>query len=137
MVSYRLLAKQLRAKDMTVVELSAKIGMESRKLRSVLNKGGYISLRSAEKICKALDCGIGDILEFEDSEAVVNYFYLVDWEAVEIITGKSLSDMGTESGHSRNYYVMMSRNKKVRKESVRAMCKQFNIKAEDIVKGEL
>lgn len=61
-VSYKRLFHLLVDRDMTPVQLQQQAGY-SANITSRLRKNTYISLESVEKICRALDCKIEDIVE--------------------------------------------------------------------------
>jgi len=50
-------------KEMTNAELMEKAGF-SANIITRIKRDNYISLDSIEKICKTLQCGVDDILEF-------------------------------------------------------------------------
>lgn len=62
-VLYNKLFKLLIDRKMTNAQLMEQAGF-SANIITRLKKDEYISLESIEKICKALDCGVDDILEF-------------------------------------------------------------------------
>lgn len=62
-VIYNKLFKLLIDRKMTNAQLMEQAGF-SANIITRLKKDEYISLESIEKICKALDCGVDDILEF-------------------------------------------------------------------------
>lgn len=62
-VSYKKLFHLLVDRDMMAVQLQQQAGY-SANITSRLRKNTYISLESVEKICRALDCKIEDIVEF-------------------------------------------------------------------------
>ena len=68
-VSYKKLFHLLVDRDMTAVQLQQQAGYSAH-ITTRLRKNNYISLESVEKICKALDCKVDDIVEFipEDTE---------------------------------------------------------------------
>ena len=57
-------------KDMTNAQLQQKAGF-SANIITRLKRNGYVSLESIERICRVLDCGVDDVLEFtsEDSKS--------------------------------------------------------------------
>ena len=67
-VDYRKLWKLMIDKNIKrktdLIELS---GISTNVL-SKLTKGDYISMESLQKICKALDCDVGDIFSLNDTE---------------------------------------------------------------------
>lgn len=63
-VSYKKLFHLMIDKGMTNAELMEKGGF-SANIITRLKRNNYVSLDSIEKICKVLDCGVDDILEFE------------------------------------------------------------------------
>lgn len=66
-VSYKKLFHLLVDRDMTAVHLQQQAGY-SANITTRLRKSAYISLESVEKICKALDCKIDDIVDFVPDE---------------------------------------------------------------------
>ena len=68
-VSYKKLFHLLVDRDMTAVQLQQQAGY-SANITTRLKKNAYISLESVEKICRALDCTLDDIVEFvtDDTE---------------------------------------------------------------------
>ena len=62
-VSYKKLFHLLIDKGMTNAELMEKAGF-SANIITRIKRDNYISLDSIEKICKPLNCGVDDILEF-------------------------------------------------------------------------
>lgn len=68
-VSYKKLFHILIDRDISIVRLQKMAGY-SANITTRLKNNTYISLESVEKICRALDCSVDDILEFIDSEKV-------------------------------------------------------------------
>ena len=62
-VSYKKLFHLMIDKEMTNAELMEKAGF-SANIITRIKRDNYISLDSIEKICKTLNCGVDDILEF-------------------------------------------------------------------------
>ena len=62
-VSYKRLFHLLIDKGMTNAELMEKAGF-SANIITRIKRDNYISLDTIEKICKTLNCGVDDILEF-------------------------------------------------------------------------
>jgi len=62
-VSYKKLFHLLIDKGMTNAELMEKAGF-SANIITRIKRDNYISLDTIEKICKALNCGVDDILDF-------------------------------------------------------------------------
>ena len=65
-VTYKKLFHLLIDKGMTNAELMEKAGF-SANIITRIKRDNYISLDSIEKICKTLQCGVDDILEFNSS----------------------------------------------------------------------
>ena len=59
-VDYKKLWKLLIDKDMKKTDLITVAGISSNVLAK-LNKGEFVSMESIQKVCKALDCDVGDI----------------------------------------------------------------------------
>lgn len=66
-VTYKKLFHLLIDKGMTNAELMEKAGF-SANIITRIKRDNYISLDSIEKICKVLQCGVDDILEFTPDE---------------------------------------------------------------------
>ena len=66
-VSYKKLWKLLIDKDMKKKDLCAKAGISSASVTK-MGKGGHVTTEILVKICKALDCGIDDIMEVVNTE---------------------------------------------------------------------
>ncbi|MBR1599218.1 MAG: helix-turn-helix transcriptional regulator [Lachnospiraceae bacterium] len=66
-VSYKKLFHLMIEKNMTNAELQKKAGF-SGNIITRLKRNKYISLESAESICRVMDCGVDDILEFVPDE---------------------------------------------------------------------
>ena len=66
-VSYNKLWKLLIDKRMKRIQLQ-KEAVISGNVLARLNKDEYVSLESLEKICAALQCNIGDIMDFINDE---------------------------------------------------------------------
>ena len=69
-VSYKKLFHMMIEKEMTNAELQQKAGF-SANIITRLKRNGYISLESIENICRVMDCGVDDILEFVPDEGDV------------------------------------------------------------------
>ena len=67
-VSYKKLFHLLVDRDMTAVQLQQQAGY-SANITTRLKKNAYISLESVEKICRALNCKVDDIVEFMPDDA--------------------------------------------------------------------
>lgn len=66
-VSYKKLFHLLIEKDMTNAQLQQQAGF-SGNIITRLKRNGYVSLESIENICRVLECGVDDILEFVPNE---------------------------------------------------------------------
>ena len=66
-VSYKKLFHMMIEKEMTNAELQQKAGF-SANIITRLKRNGYISLESIENICRVMECGVEDILEFVPDE---------------------------------------------------------------------
>ena len=66
-VSYNKLWKLLIDKEMKKVDLRDQAGVTTNVLAK-LGKNEHVSTQSLEKICRILECEVGDILEFIPNE---------------------------------------------------------------------
>ena len=62
-VSYKKLFHLLIEKDMTNAQLQQQ-AVFSGNIITRLKRNGYVSMESIENICRVLNCGVDDILEF-------------------------------------------------------------------------
>ena len=62
-VSYKKLFHMLIEKDMTTAQLQQKAGL-SANIITRMKRNGYLSLDTIESICRTMNCGVDDILEF-------------------------------------------------------------------------
>lgn len=70
-ISYNGLWKLLIDKKMKKMDLVDKVGLSSSTLAK-MSKDEAVSLSVLEKICDALDCDFGDIINYEKKKAGVN-----------------------------------------------------------------
>lgn len=68
-VRYKRLFHLLIERDMTTTMLQQQAGFSSN-IVPRMKRNGYVSLETIEIICRALDCGVDDILEFVPSDGV-------------------------------------------------------------------
>ena len=66
-VSYKKLFHLLIEKDMTNAQLMEQAGF-SANIITRLKRNGYVSMESLENICRVMNCGVDDILEFTYKE---------------------------------------------------------------------
>ena len=66
-ISYNKLWKLLIDKEMKKVDLRDQAGLTTNVLAK-LGKNEHVSTQSLEKICRILECEVGDILEFIPNE---------------------------------------------------------------------
>lgn len=62
-VSYKRLSHILIERDMSHAQLQRLVGY-SANITTRLKKNEYVSMETIENICKKLECGVDDILEF-------------------------------------------------------------------------
>ena len=62
-VSYKRLFHLLIERDMTTAQLQHQAGF-SANIITRMKRNGYLSLDTIESICRAMNCGVDDILEF-------------------------------------------------------------------------
>lgn len=65
-VSYKRLFHLLIERDMTTTTLQQQAGFSSN-IVPRMKRNGYVSLETIESICRALACGVDDILEFTEN----------------------------------------------------------------------
>ncbi|MPM60749.1 hypothetical protein SDC9_107601 [bioreactor metagenome] len=66
-VSYKKLFHLLIEREMSNADLQKQAGF-SANIITRLKRNGYVSLETLESICRVLQCGVDDILEFTTDE---------------------------------------------------------------------
>ncbi len=66
-VSYKKLFHLLIERDMTTAKLQQQAGF-SANIITRMKRNGYLSLDTIESICRTMNCGVDDILEFLPEE---------------------------------------------------------------------
>lgn len=66
-VSYKKLFHMLIERDMTAAQLQQQAGF-SANITTRMKRNGYLSLDTIESICRVMNCGVDDILEFLPEE---------------------------------------------------------------------
>lgn len=66
-VSYKKLFHMMIEKDITNSQLQQQAGF-SANIITRMKRNGYVSLESIESICRVLNCGVDEILEFDVEE---------------------------------------------------------------------
>ena len=66
-VSYKKLFHLLIERDMTTAQLQQQAGF-SANIITRMKRNGYLSLDTIESICRTMNCGVDDILEFLPDE---------------------------------------------------------------------
>lgn len=66
-VSYKKLFHLLIERDMTTSQLQQQAGF-SANIITRMKRNGYLSLDTIESICRTMNCGVDDILEFLPDE---------------------------------------------------------------------
>lgn len=62
-VSYKRLFHLLIERDMTAAQLQQQAGF-SANITTRMKRNGYLSMETIERICRIMNCGVDDILEF-------------------------------------------------------------------------
>ncbi len=66
-VSYKKLFHLLIERDMTTAQLQQQAGF-SANIITRMKRNGYLSLDTIESICRTMNCGVDDVLEFLPGE---------------------------------------------------------------------
>lgn len=66
-ISYKKLFHLLIERDMTTAQLQQQAGF-SANIITRMKRNGYLSLDTIESICRTMNCGVDDILEFLPDE---------------------------------------------------------------------
>lgn len=70
-VCYKKLFHLLIEKDMTTAQLQHQAGF-SANIITRMKRNSYLSLNTIESICRVMNCGVDDILEFVPSKEDIN-----------------------------------------------------------------
>lgn len=70
-VCYKKLFHLLIEKDMTTAQLQHQAGF-SANIITRIKRNGYLSLDTIESICRVMNCGVDDILEFVPGKEDIN-----------------------------------------------------------------
>lgn len=70
-VSYKKLFHKMLEQDMSNSQLIQQAGF-SANIITRMKRGNYISLECIERICQVMNCGVDDILEFQNETKVKN-----------------------------------------------------------------
>ncbi len=70
-VSYKKLFHLLIERDMSTAQLQQQAGF-SANIITRMKRNGYLSLDTIESICRTMNCGVDDILEFLPEETDIN-----------------------------------------------------------------
>lgn len=67
LISYNKLWKRMIDQNLNKTQLKEKAGISTNAVAK-LGKNEAVSMDTIEKVCKALQCNIGDVMEFIDEE---------------------------------------------------------------------
>lgn len=67
MISYKPFWRTMESRGMTQYRLIKEYGVDN-KLLFQLRHDGNITVRTAEQLCRILDCGINDLVEFVEEQ---------------------------------------------------------------------
>lgn len=131
MISYAPLAGTLREKGKNFSWLEDELGMERGDLKWRMNDGKYISMRTLDRICGVLGCGVSDVVERREGEQEtrkVERFVSVDWRKFESDAG-NLYEASRRIGRSRSYLSMMTGRERVGRAVFAGVCSALGLDA--------
>lgn len=136
MISYAPLARTLREKGRNFNWLEDELGMERGDLKWRMNDGKYISMRTLDRICGVLGCGVSDVVERREGEQEtrkVERFVSVDWRKFESDAG-NLYEASKRIGRSRSYLSMMTGRDRVGRALFGEVCSALGLAASSYIK---
>lgn len=133
MFSYRPLAELLKKNGMNVEELAGYLEEDVGRLKRDLNSGGYISLRSLDKICNRFECSVGDVIQWykgfaEDNFVEVNWDKILEYK-IPLTTLSIKCNLGRAT--LSNAY---NRGGRLKLSTVHALCKTLECNPEELLK---
>ena len=68
MITIKPLLKQFKQSDLTQVAFSRKVGVNEGRFSRIMSGQILPNIREIDRICSALQCGVCDVIEWEESE---------------------------------------------------------------------
>lgn len=134
MISYKPLERLLREKGISLAELAKILGIEPSTI--YINLSRKSSTEFIEKICKALNCDIQDVIEYSEEEVSLDRIQ-VDWDELDIKikeSGYNLVSLAEKLGLGRRFLQNNKQLKRKMKLTIcEDICKVLNCSLEDII----
>lgn len=139
MISYDPLEKTLKKKGYTIYKLQEILG--NYNLRVNLNSGRYLELRTVDRICKILDCSVGDIMEYREGEQVITdivrkRYYVLKWPVIDKLIkdkGMTYTECSVDMGKVPGFLTSLSNLKRTTHRTVKPLADYFEVDVTEIV----
>lgn len=138
MICYDRLGKTMKDRGVTIYQVQKLTG--NMNLRVVLNSGRFIDLKTVDKLCKILECGVEDIMEYKEGPQIIKpilrkQFYYLDWNKVlKLVNDRcmTLYECSLDMGKAKSYLSNIGNMKKVTHRVARLICDYFEVDITDI-----
>ena len=139
MISYTPLISTLKKKKMDITKLQEMLGKNDDFLRRTLNEKRYISMKTLDDICKVLQCGVSDVVKYEEGEQSpmrIEKHVDVDWDSLISdlnLHGVSLTDESIRLGHSRGWLTNIRARGRLQKSVLKDICAKYSLEYDRLV----
>lgn len=136
MISFKPLERTLRNKGLSVNKLRELSDIQITDFSSRVQGKKSVRVNFVEKICKALDCNIQDVIEYSEEEVSLDRIQ-VDWDKLDIKikeSGYNLVSLAEKLGLGRRFLQNNKQLKRKMKLTIcEDICKVLNCSLEDII----
>lgn len=139
MISYMPLVTTLKKKKMNISMLQEKLGKQDNFLKKCLNEKRYISLKTIDEICTALNCKVEDVVKWESGEQKtvrVEKNVCVDWNKLKSSLtelGVSYAEASKSQGHSAGWLHGLTKRNSMSKAALRGLCATYGFEYESLI----
>lgn len=136
MISFKPLERTLRNKGLSVNKLRELSDIQITDFSSRVQGKKSVRVNFVEKICKALDCSIQDVIEYSEEEVSLDRIQ-VDWDKLDIKikeSGYNLVSLAEKLSLGRRFLQNNKQLKRKMKLTIcEDICKVLNCSLEDII----